>query len=571
MNILDIEDILGAENTSMSEETCAVYSIDVTSLPNLVNQIISRRFDLVAQPVTVWSLQRLVRYAIDNDIPMVPRGHGTSGWGGAIPSRGGICVSLTRMTKIIKVDEYESFVTVESGITWRNLLMFLERMGTTLPVYPSSAAAATVGGFIASGGIGIGSAQNGDIRTQVLGIEAVLANGMLVRVGNRILDAETDVFEEEANIGTKWFLDQIRDQVAEGTSDHWQVLMATYGTICMITKVTLRTIPRLQMLPFACSFDSIGNLVQATKQIMIETKPYHVRYMADNYTSKLDSLDNLDSEHGKYILSGALHDTVYRNEENYAIIEKATKNAGGIVLDGDRAEFHWSERLFPLRIKRRGPSLVPAEMLIPIDQLPKMLEETEKKLRGSNIAIEGTLGAEGDASCLIWILDDERKRISYTLGWYRSFEIDSLGRKHGGRTYAVGLWNTRQALEFYGEAGFQRLLRLKKSVDPKDLLNPMKVFGGRIEAAWQSLTLGFVGGFMVALFISTFGPRLLGLTWAIDLMSMNLYQLIPIPTFMIVSFMGGVLGFLVIKQMSLSGALNFGIPFLKLISKILRK
>jgi hypothetical protein len=200
-----------------------------------------------------------------------------------------------------------------------------------------------------------------------------------------------------------------------------------------------------------------------------------------------------------------------------------------------------------------------------------MLEETERKLRGSNIAIEGTLGAEGDASCLIWILDDERKRISYTLGWYRSFEIDSLGRKHGGRTYAVGLWNTRQALEFYGEAGFQRLLRLKKSVDPKDLLNPMKVFGGRIEAAWQSLTLGFVGGFMVALFISTFGPRLLGLTWAIDLMSMNLYQLIPIPTFIIVSFMGGVLGFLVIKQMSLSWALTFGIPFLKLISKILRK
>jgi FAD/FMN-containing dehydrogenase len=475
------------------------------------------------------------------------------------------------MTEIIKVDEYESFVTVDSGITWRDLLMFLERMGTTLPVYPSSAAAATVGGFIASGGIGIGSARYGDIRTQVLGIEAVLANGKLVRIGNLILETETDVFEEEANSGTKWFLDQFSDEDAEETSDLMQVLMATYGTVCMITKVTLRTIPRMQMLPFACSFDSIGDLVQAMRQIMTETKPYHIRYMADNYTSKLDSLDNLDSEHGKYILSGALHDTVFQNEESIALIEKATKNARGIVLEGHRAEFHWAERLFPLRIKRRGPSLVPAEVLVPVDQLDSMLQETENKLKGSNIAVEGTLGSEGEASCLVWILDDERRKLAYTLGWHRSFEINSLAKKHGGRTYAVGLWNTRQAVEFYGMSNFVRLLRFKKNVDPKDLLNPMKVFGGRIEAAWQSLAFGFSGGFIVALLISTIGPNLLGLTWAINLMSMNLFPLIPIPTFVFVSVMGGVVGLFFIKLLSISWALNLGIPFLKLISKILRK
>jgi hypothetical protein len=200
-----------------------------------------------------------------------------------------------------------------------------------------------------------------------------------------------------------------------------------------------------------------------------------------------------------------------------------------------------------------------------------MLEETENRLKGSNIAVEGTLGADGMASCLVWILDDERKKLSYTLGWYRSFEVNSLARKHGGRTYAVGLWNTRQAMEFYGKQGFARLLRLKKSVDPKDLLNPMKVFGGRIEAAWQSLVFGFTIGFIATLLISTVGPILLGLTWVIDLMSMNLFPPVPIPTFMIVSFIGAVVGLLFIKLLSLSWALNIGIPFLKLFSKFLRK
>ncbi|MFQ5832647.1 MAG: FAD-binding oxidoreductase [Candidatus Thorarchaeota archaeon] len=556
---------------SISEETCDVYCRDVTSLPGLVDQIISKRFDVVAQPVSVWSLQRLVRYALENEIPMVPRGHGTSGWGGAIPSRGGICVSLTQMIRIIKVDEYESFVTVESGITWRDLLMFLERMGTTLPVYPSSAVAATVGGFVASGGIGIGSARYGDIRTQVLGLEAVLANGRIVRIGRFVLDTEKDVFEDEANSGTNWFLEQLGDQDAEEVLDSMQVLMATYGTIGMITKVTLRTIPKLQLRPFVCSFDSMSDLVEAARRIMSDTRPYHIRYMADNYTAKLDSLANLDSEYGKFILSGALLSTVYENDEDYTTIEKTTKDVGGLVLDGERAEFHWSERFFPLRVKRKGPSLVPAEVLVPIDQLPQMLEEIEEKLKGSEIAVEGTLGAKGEASCLVWILDDERQKLSFTVGWYRSFEINSLAGRYGGHTYAVALWNTRQAKEFYGERGFQVLQRFKRRVDPKDLLNPMKVFGGRIEAAWQSLAFGFGAGFISALLISTLGPSLLGLTWAIDLMSMNLFPLIPIPTFVIVSLLGGVFGLLFIKLLSLNWALTIGIPLLKLLSKFLRK
>ena len=111
-----------------------IYSKDVTSLPDIAHQIVSPRFDIITQPVDVLSLQNLIWYALDNGIPIVPRGHGTSGWGGAIPTRGGFCVALTGMTDILVFNEFESAVTVEAGITWGTLLTFLDRLGYTLPV-----------------------------------------------------------------------------------------------------------------------------------------------------------------------------------------------------------------------------------------------------------------------------------------------------------------------------------------------------------------------------------------------------------------------------------------------------
>ena len=74
-----IGDIVGADNVSITHETCMIYSKDVTSLPDIAYQIVSPKFDVVTQPVDVSSLQNLVWYAIDNNIPIVPRGNGTTG------------------------------------------------------------------------------------------------------------------------------------------------------------------------------------------------------------------------------------------------------------------------------------------------------------------------------------------------------------------------------------------------------------------------------------------------------------------------------------------------------------
>ena len=568
---LRVGDIVGADNVSTTHETCMIYSKDVTSLPDIAYQIISPKFDVVTQPVDVPSLQNLVRYAIDNKIPLVPRGNGTSGWGGAIPTRGGICVDLSSMSKVLYFNEFEQAITVESGITWRDLLSFLGRLGFTLPVYPSSATAATVGGFVASGGLGIGSTRNGGILKQVLGIEAILPNGKIVRLGRVLLDEQSDTLQAKVEEGNEW-LSQELEAAGLGTPEQEsKIITGTYGTLGIITKVTLSTIPNLQLVPFACAFESMSDLVRAATRIISESQPYYMRFLADNYTLKLRALDSHLMEKGKFILTGALLDTIYQNEDNTVRIREITMEEKGISLDDNRAWYYWDERLYPLRIKRHGPSLVPAEMLAPLDITPDILDETKKELRKSKVAIEGTLNNDGTTSFMVWILDDERKSVSFTIGWYRSFRIAALAEKFGGLPYAVGLWNGRHAQKFYGDSSYKDLKVMKKRLDPKNLMNPLKVFGGRVTAGRESTVIGFLVGFFVALLLGWFAPRILGWGWLTELLDLSIIPLIPIPLLFWISLAAGIIGLSIIRFMTLNQALAIGIPILRIIGKILRR
>ncbi|MHA2301470.1 MAG: FAD-binding oxidoreductase [Candidatus Thorarchaeota archaeon] len=562
----ELEDIVGADNVTADEETCRIYSEDAANLPVLASQIIDNQFDVVAQPVTVKSLQQLLKYAKENDLPIVPRGNGTSGWGGAIPVKGGICVSLTQMNKLVHLDDYACTVTVESGITWRELLMILERMGTTLPIYPSSATAATVGGFVASGGFGIGSAKHGEIGEQVVGLEAVLANGMIVRVGEVVLGPHPDDLQEEATKGTEWLAEKVGGRIRLN-----EVFSGTYGTLGIITKVTLRTVPKLQLRPFACSFENMKDLAKCAQLMVDGALPYHLRYLDSNHTSKLATLIGFPQEWNRYVLAGALHGTIYDNDDGIDAIEKFVSENNGTVLSEKRADFYWDERLYPLRFKRQGPSLVPAEVITPVDNLADLHQDTLDRLGNSKFAVEGTVGADGVASYLVWILDDERKKIKYTIGWHKSFAIAALAQKHEGRPYAVALWNTRHAKEFYGEEKIGHLKQLKNEVDPNNMLNPLKVFGGRTQAAWPSQLFGFTMGFFLAFILLFFGPGILGLDWAVDLVLSIPFPFIQVQLIWMLSILGGALGLLVIKLMTLNQALAVGIPLLRILDKLLNR
>jgi len=172
---------------------------------------------------------------------------------------------------------------------------------------------------------------------------------------------------------------------------------------------------------------------------------------------------------------------------------------------------------------------------------------------------------------MVWILDDERKHFSFTIGWYRSFRIAAMAERFGGLPYAVGLWNGRHSSKFYGKEHYQNLREMKKRLDPHQIMNPMKVFGGRVTIGRASMALGFTIGFvgsMIAAFAISSLPFLVSLIQSIN---PNLLSFLEFPYLLIVSIAIGVIGLLVTKLMTLNQALALGIPVLRILSKIFRK
>ena len=159
-----LADIVGEEFFSSEEYMTQLYSHDISALPGIVNDIINPQAEAVAQPTTTEIVSNLLKYCKEHNIQVIPRGHGTSGYGGALPTRGGLVVDMTRLNGIYDIDKGSMTIEVGAGIIWGRLLEHLEDAGLSVATYPSSAPSCTVGGWCAAGGCGVGSTKYGGIR-----------------------------------------------------------------------------------------------------------------------------------------------------------------------------------------------------------------------------------------------------------------------------------------------------------------------------------------------------------------------------------------------------------------------
>src|SRR3972149_10094530 len=125
-----------------------LYDHDIAPLPREISLLFKTVPDVIVKPRNVEEISKVVNYAYINRIPIIPRGASSWGYGGTIPTNGGIVPELTELKKIKDLDEKEMTVTVEAGLRWKNVLAFLQEGGFTVNVYPSSTPSATIGGWI---------------------------------------------------------------------------------------------------------------------------------------------------------------------------------------------------------------------------------------------------------------------------------------------------------------------------------------------------------------------------------------------------------------------------------------
>ena len=435
-----------------------LYSHDIAAIAGLFKPLIGNTIPYaVVQPENEEELKDLVCWANENKIPLVPRGKGSSGYGGIIPTRKGIVVDFYRMKDVIAVDTEKATVTVEPGITWEQLDKKIKSKGLVIRLYPTSYPSSSAGGWLAQGGAGIGSYEYGWFSQNVVSARIVLPSGEVKKVSGDELELVAD---------------------AEGITG-------------FISQVTIRVQKKTDIGVTAIACPDAYALSRIFQEFIDCDLPIWSLVFINPRMAEMKNRSPVQTHHGKpveqkVILPAAYVATLaYRKDDEEEIktkLPEIVKKCEGEILKQEIANHEWENRFKLMVVKRLGPSLVPAEVIIPLDKLGHVMDEIENKVN-QPVVKEGVVikkGKDGKPEAVIlgFIPSDQRK-FSYNFVYGLVLSIMKIAKKFGGRPYSTGLYFTGKVESVLGKDRTQRLNAFKKQVDPNKILNPDKVLGGK--------------------------------------------------------------------------------------------
>src|SRR5262249_52862628 len=173
----ELRSIVGTDFVHTDADTVREFSTDATK--------VFHPADVVVFPSCTAEIAAIVKLANRDKIPIVSRGGGVGYAGGAVPIRGGIVISTRRMNRILEIDPIDLIAVVEPGVITEDLHKAAEAKGLFYPPDPASLKQSTLGGNVAHNAGGPRAFKYGVTRQYLLGLEAVLANGDVVRSGGR--------------------------------------------------------------------------------------------------------------------------------------------------------------------------------------------------------------------------------------------------------------------------------------------------------------------------------------------------------------------------------------------------
>ena len=447
-----------------------LYSHDIASIPKLFKLFIGNTVpDVVVQPQNEEELVALMHWSSQHKIPVVPRGKGSSGYGGIIPTRKGVVIDFYRMKDVVSVDTEKQTVTVQPGITWEQLDRKLKPEGLTIRLYPTSYPSSSAGGWLAQGGAGIGSYEYGWFSDNVVNARVVFPNGEVKELSGRDLELIAD---------------------AEGIT----------GLISQLT-IRIQKLNNIGVAAIACP--DAHRLSRIFRVFIDESLPIWSLVFINPRMAEMKNRAPILTHHGhpveeRVILPAAYVATIaFREEDRERVIPRLSeivKKCEGEVLSQRIAQHEWENRFKLMAVKRLGPSLVPAEVVVPLERLGEVMEEIEYKVN-QPVVKEGVIikrGKDGNAEAvLLGFIPSDQRKFSYNLVFGLVLTIMKIAQKYGGRPYSTGLYFTSKVNSILGKERADRLKVFKKKVDPKKILNPDKV----IQARLAGKVLGMANAF----------------------------------------------------------------------------
>ena len=319
--VRDLRDLVGADAVVVEPDRLAEYAADTywKALAAQANGTPLGLPDVVVLPADEEGVSATLRLADARRVPVVPRGGGSGSQGGAVPVCGGILLDLSRLDRIVEVDEESLTVTAEAGVNGLELERSLNERGLMLPHYPASVELATVGGYVAARGSGVLSTRYGKIEDLVLSLRVVLPGG-------DILDT----------------LPVPRHAVGP---DLTQLFVGSEGTLGVIARATLQLAPLPATRRFeAISFPSVPDGIAAVRSCLARGLRPSVVRMYDEEATRASLGPVVERE-----LEGVCTLFCFEGEPAVADAEAETllavaREGGATVLEGGLGETWWARR-----------------------------------------------------------------------------------------------------------------------------------------------------------------------------------------------------------------------------------
>jgi len=452
-SILDrLGEIVGAQHVMVSAEDLVCYSYDGTFAEQLPDAVVS--------PASTKEVSAILELAYQEDIPIIPRGMASGLAAGTVPIDGGLVLNLTRFNRILEIDQENMTATAQAGVVTADLAAAAEAVGLFYPPDPASIRQSTIGGNLACNSGGPRCLKYGVTADYVMAIEVVLADGRVLRTGNKCLKNVTGY-------------------------DLVHLFVGSEGTLGVITEVTVRLVPRPQAKRTAlATFDDIeqasgavndillAGVLPATLEIIDETAIRCVEeylHLGLDCTSEAMLIIETDGDP-----EGA--------EREIEIAAQVCRQAGAkeVTIARNQAE---SDELWRARrsvspsLGRVRPNKLGEDIVVPRSAIPDMV------IRIKAISLKYDLpivifGHAGDGNLHPNILFDRRdkaewQRVHAAVGELFESAV-ALGGTLSGE-HGVGILKRPYLEMALGSLAVDVMRSIKNALDPKNLLNPGKV------------------------------------------------------------------------------------------------
>lgn len=423
---------------------------------------IERLPEVMVEAASTEEVSKIMKYAFDHHIPVTPRGQGTGLVGGSVAIHGGIMLNLTKMNKILELDEENLTLTVEPGVLLMEISKFVEAHDLFYPPDPGEKSA-TIAGNINTNAGGMRAVKYGVTRDYVRGLEIVLPNGDVMEVGGKIVKNSSGYSLKDMIVGSE-------------------------GTLAIVTKAVLKLLPLpKKAISLLIPFPDLAMAIETVPKIIkSKTIPTAVEFMESAAILAAEEFLGMkfpDKSSDAYLLL-----TFDGNSKEE--IERAYDKVAHICLDSgaldvlisntqERQESIWKARgAFLEAIKASTTEMDECDVVVPRNKVADFIKYTNELQSQFQVRIK-SFGHAGDGNLHVYVLRDERTEEEWKKTLGDVFEcMYSRARELGGQVsgeHGIGYAKRPFLIESMGENGMQLLKNIKLAFDPKNILNPGKV------------------------------------------------------------------------------------------------